>query len=151
MPSTPVHPDSQEEIECSGTQQASRHSFCGAAPATRGDMAHRKSFKRRGKQHVTDIQNMPPGTRIHIETQACNLLAEEGLTPEEGNIEANERVFAIVMGPEHSVEFVPKDLVSRRLDTFLKAKMKKGGNDNSSMLTGQLPKDHSMGALNHYN
>ncbi|KAI0494556.1 hypothetical protein KFK09_024694 [Dendrobium nobile] len=35
-------------------------------------------------------------------TQACNLLAEEGLTPEEGNIEANERVFSIVMGPEHS-------------------------------------------------
>ncbi|KAH0435520.1 hypothetical protein IEQ34_026601 [Dendrobium chrysotoxum] len=34
--------------------------------------------------------------------QACNLLAEEGLTPEDGNIEANERVFTIVMGPEHS-------------------------------------------------
>ncbi|KAH0464564.1 hypothetical protein IEQ34_007350 [Dendrobium chrysotoxum] len=37
-----------------------------------------------------------------VETQACNLLAEEGLTPEDGNIEANERVFTIVMGPEHS-------------------------------------------------
>ncbi|KAH0461281.1 hypothetical protein IEQ34_008856 [Dendrobium chrysotoxum] len=35
-------------------------------------------------------------------TQTCNLLAEEGLTPEEGNIEANERVFTIVIGPEHS-------------------------------------------------
>ncbi|KAH0449946.1 hypothetical protein IEQ34_020638 [Dendrobium chrysotoxum] len=35
-------------------------------------------------------------------TQACNLLVEEGLTPEDGNIEANERVFSIVMGPEHS-------------------------------------------------
>ncbi|KAH0464429.1 hypothetical protein IEQ34_007215 [Dendrobium chrysotoxum] len=35
-------------------------------------------------------------------TQACKLLAEEGLTPEDDNIEANERVFAIVMGPEHS-------------------------------------------------
>ncbi|KAH0470534.1 hypothetical protein IEQ34_000257 [Dendrobium chrysotoxum] len=34
--------------------------------------------------------------------QACKLLAEEGLTPEDDNIEANERVFAIVMGPEHS-------------------------------------------------
>ncbi|KAH0450353.1 hypothetical protein IEQ34_021045 [Dendrobium chrysotoxum] len=35
-------------------------------------------------------------------TQVCNLLAEEGLTPKDGNIEANERVFSIVMGPEHS-------------------------------------------------
>ncbi|KAH0468197.1 hypothetical protein IEQ34_003230 [Dendrobium chrysotoxum] len=43
--------------------------------------------------------------------QACNLLAEEGLTPEDGNIEANEIVFVIVMGPEYSSQ---------------------GGNDNSS-------------------
>ncbi|KAL0926768.1 hypothetical protein M5K25_003018 [Dendrobium thyrsiflorum] len=34
--------------------------------------------------------------------QAWYLLAEEVLTPEDGNIEANERVFSIVMGPEHS-------------------------------------------------
>ncbi|KAH0448416.1 hypothetical protein IEQ34_022216 [Dendrobium chrysotoxum] len=34
--------------------------------------------------------------------QACELLAEDGLTPEDGNVEANERVFNIVMGPEHS-------------------------------------------------
>ncbi|KAH0465519.1 hypothetical protein IEQ34_005622 [Dendrobium chrysotoxum] len=33
--------------------------------------------------------------------QAYELLAEDGLTPEDGNVEANERVFNIVMGPEH--------------------------------------------------
>ncbi|KAH0449452.1 hypothetical protein IEQ34_020144 [Dendrobium chrysotoxum] len=36
------------------------------------------------------------------QTQTCKLLTEEGLTPEDDNIEANKRVFAIVMGPEHS-------------------------------------------------
>ncbi|KAI0501991.1 hypothetical protein KFK09_016936 [Dendrobium nobile] len=226
-PSTSVHPDSQEEIECSGTQQASQHSFGGAAPATQEGIwlvdEQGNPSRRRGRTTCADIQNMPPGTRIHIEVnennipcnipestllgtylgvvardpvlapisfpdwrnkgmepykkkmlaeveskfefpghirhwilqslgvkwrnhkttlkaehwdsrpiqeiletvpagvdqlqwcqlvnkwskpedqaQACNLLAQEGLTPEEGNIEANERVFAIVMGPEHS-------------------------------------------------
>ncbi|KAL0909142.1 hypothetical protein M5K25_023674 [Dendrobium thyrsiflorum] len=33
--------------------------------------------------------------------QACELLAVDGLTPEDGNVEANERVFSMVMGPEH--------------------------------------------------
>ncbi|KAI0498933.1 hypothetical protein KFK09_019831 [Dendrobium nobile] len=33
--------------------------------------------------------------------QACELLAKDGLTPEDGNAEANERVFSKVMGPEH--------------------------------------------------
>ncbi|KAI0522516.1 hypothetical protein KFK09_004895 [Dendrobium nobile] len=33
--------------------------------------------------------------------QACELLAKDGLTPEDGNTEANERVFSMVMGPEH--------------------------------------------------
>ncbi|KAI0513461.1 hypothetical protein KFK09_009482 [Dendrobium nobile] len=257
-PSTPVHPDSQEEIECNGTQQASQHSFGGAAPAPQEGVwlvdEQGNPLRRRGRTTCADIQNMPPGTRIHIEVnennipcnipeltllgtylgvvardpvlapisfpdwrnkgmepykkkmlaeveaehwdsrpieeiletvpagvdqlqwcqlvnkwskpedqeraaknsanakkqtcphtmgrvssvrrqketsitdrlqlwkinrmhkdgtrssddamqrwaQACNLLAQEGLTPEEGNIEANERVFAIVMGPEHS-------------------------------------------------
>ncbi|KAH0467785.1 hypothetical protein IEQ34_002818 [Dendrobium chrysotoxum] len=32
---------------------------------------------------------------------ACNLLTEEGLTPEDGNIKDNESVFSIFMGPEH--------------------------------------------------
>ncbi|KAH0450409.1 hypothetical protein IEQ34_021101 [Dendrobium chrysotoxum] len=33
--------------------------------------------------------------------QACELLAEDGLTPEDGNVEANDRVFSIVMGLEY--------------------------------------------------
>ncbi|KAI0510959.1 hypothetical protein KFK09_011575 [Dendrobium nobile] len=33
--------------------------------------------------------------------QAYDLLAVDGLTPEDGNLEANERVFSMVMGPEH--------------------------------------------------
>ncbi|PKU86344.1 hypothetical protein MA16_Dca002175 [Dendrobium catenatum] len=33
--------------------------------------------------------------------QACELLAKDGLTPEDGNVEANERVFGMVMEPEH--------------------------------------------------
>ncbi|XP_028554705.1 uncharacterized protein LOC114580658 [Dendrobium catenatum] len=33
--------------------------------------------------------------------QACELLAKDELTPEDGNVEANERVFSMVMGPEH--------------------------------------------------
>ncbi|KAH0470914.1 hypothetical protein IEQ34_000637 [Dendrobium chrysotoxum] len=36
-----------------------------------------------------------------VEMLACNLLAEEGLTPKDGNTKANERVFTIVMGPKH--------------------------------------------------
>ncbi|KAI0513557.1 hypothetical protein KFK09_009582 [Dendrobium nobile] len=32
---------------------------------------------------------------------ACEMLAEEGLTLEDGNFEANEKVFKIIMGPEH--------------------------------------------------
>ncbi|KAI0496688.1 hypothetical protein KFK09_023012 [Dendrobium nobile] len=33
--------------------------------------------------------------------QACELFAKDGLTPEDGNVEANERVFSMVMEPEH--------------------------------------------------
>ncbi|KAI0507618.1 hypothetical protein KFK09_013744 [Dendrobium nobile] len=29
------------------------------------------------------------------------MLVEEGLTPEDGNFEANEKVFKAIMGPEH--------------------------------------------------
>ncbi|KAI0488352.1 hypothetical protein KFK09_028181 [Dendrobium nobile] len=32
---------------------------------------------------------------------ACEMLGEEGLTLEDGNFEANEKVFKIIMGPEH--------------------------------------------------
>ncbi|KAI0488583.1 hypothetical protein KFK09_028421 [Dendrobium nobile] len=33
--------------------------------------------------------------------QACELLPKDGLTPEDGNAEANERVFSMVMELEH--------------------------------------------------
>ncbi|XP_028555894.1 uncharacterized protein LOC110111697 [Dendrobium catenatum] len=33
--------------------------------------------------------------------RASEMLAEEGLTPEDGNFEANEKVFKTIMGPEH--------------------------------------------------
>ncbi|KAH0455836.1 hypothetical protein IEQ34_015868 [Dendrobium chrysotoxum] len=32
--------------------------------------------------------------------QDCDLLTEEGLTPEDGNVESSERVFSMIMGPE---------------------------------------------------
>ncbi|KAH0468005.1 hypothetical protein IEQ34_003038 [Dendrobium chrysotoxum] len=95
-PSTPVHPDSQEEIECSGSQQTSRHSFCGTDPAPEEGvwlideqgpiiLIHACSFilnhvdeqgnpiRRRGRTTCADIQNMPPGTRIHIEVNENNI------------------------------------------------------------------------------
>ncbi|KAH0459537.1 hypothetical protein IEQ34_012351 [Dendrobium chrysotoxum] len=224
-PSTPVHPDSQEEIECSESQQTSRHSFCGAAPTPEegvwliafpdwrnkgmepfkkkmlakveskfefpGQIRHwilqslgvkwrnykttlkaehwdsrpieeileavpagvdqmqwcqlvnqwskpkdkeraAKSFanamkqtcphtmgrvssvRRQKEMSIKDRLQLWKINRMHKDgtwssedamqrwAQACNLLAEEGLTPEDGNIEANERVFTVVMGPEHS-------------------------------------------------
>ncbi|KAI0522691.1 hypothetical protein KFK09_005076 [Dendrobium nobile] len=264
MPSTPVHPDSQEEIECSGTQQASRHSFCGAAPASQEGIwlidEQGNPLRRRGKTTCADIQNMPPGTRIHIEvnennvpcnitesillgtylgvvardpvlapiafsdwrnkgmepfkkkmlaevefpghirhwilqslgvkwrnykttlkaehwdsrpieeileavpagvdqmqwcqlvnkwskpedqTQACNLLAEEGLTPEEGNIEANERVFAIVMGPEHSGRVRTQGFGVTPTRYFPQSKNEEGSGSGSSF--GQIASLREVG------
>ncbi|KAH0460663.1 hypothetical protein IEQ34_011326 [Dendrobium chrysotoxum] len=201
-PSTPVHPDSQEEIECSGSQHTSRHSFCGTDPAPEEGMSKEILSGVGGEQHVLIyricrqehnsyidpmlapiafpdwrnkgmepfkkkmlaeveskfefpghirhwilqslgvkwrnykttlkaehwdsrpieeiLETVPAGVDQTKElqkillmrrnklvltqwvTQACKLLAEEGLTPKDDNIEANERVFAIVMGPEHS-------------------------------------------------
>ncbi|KAH0450786.1 hypothetical protein IEQ34_021478 [Dendrobium chrysotoxum] len=72
---------------------------------------------------------MVPG---HLRTQACKLLAEEGLTPEDDNIEANERVFAIVMGPEHSGRVRTQGLVSHRLDYFPQSKSEEGGGSGSN-------------------
>ncbi|KAH0459213.1 hypothetical protein IEQ34_012027 [Dendrobium chrysotoxum] len=82
IPSTPVHPDSQEEIECSGSQQTSRHSFCGTDPAPEEGIwlidDQENPIRRRGRTTCADIQNMPPGTRIHIEVNKnnipCNIL-----------------------------------------------------------------------------
>ncbi|KAH0469463.1 hypothetical protein IEQ34_001021 [Dendrobium chrysotoxum] len=76
-PSTPVHPDSQEEIECSGSQQTSRHSFCGTDPAPEEGVwlidEQGNPIRRRGRTTCADIQNMPPGTRIHIEVNENNI------------------------------------------------------------------------------
>ncbi|KAH0454525.1 hypothetical protein IEQ34_016449 [Dendrobium chrysotoxum] len=91
-PSTPVHPDSQEEIECSGSQQTSRHSFCGTVTASEEGMSNDLSYlfmlihfilnyvdeqenpiRRRGRTTCADIQNMPPETRIHIEVNENNI------------------------------------------------------------------------------
>ncbi|PKU70511.1 hypothetical protein MA16_Dca026111 [Dendrobium catenatum] len=38
-----------------------------------------------------------PQDKLH----AYEMLAEEGLTPEDGNFEANEKIFKTIMGPEH--------------------------------------------------
>ncbi|KAI0525126.1 hypothetical protein KFK09_004517 [Dendrobium nobile] len=77
-------------------------------------MGRVSSVRRQKETSITDRLQLWKINRMHKDgtwssedamqrwTQACKLLAQEGLTPEEGNIEANERVFAIVMGPEHS-------------------------------------------------
>ncbi|KAH0456201.1 hypothetical protein IEQ34_014108 [Dendrobium chrysotoxum] len=260
-PSTPVHPDSQEEIECSRTQQTPRQSFCCEAPAPEEGVwlidEQGNPIRRRGRTTCADIQNMPPGTRIHIEvnennipcnipesillgtylgvvardpvlapiafpdwrnkgmepfkkkmlaeveskfefpghichwilqslgvkwrnykttlkaehwdsrpiekimenvphgvdqmqwcqlvtqwskpedqTQACNLLAEEGLTPEDGNIEANERVFTIVMGPEHSGRVRTQGFGVTPTRYFPQSKSEEGGGSGSNF--GQM-------------
>ncbi|KAH0466425.1 hypothetical protein IEQ34_003663 [Dendrobium chrysotoxum] len=151
-PSTLVHPDSQEEIECSGSQQTSRHSFCGTDPAPEegvwligsylGVVARDpmlapiafpdwrnkgiEPFKKKilaeveaehwdsrpieeiletvlaGVNQMQWCQLVNQWSKPEDQTQACKLLAKEGLTPKDDNIEANEIVFAIVMGPEHS-------------------------------------------------
>ncbi|KAH0467505.1 hypothetical protein IEQ34_004743 [Dendrobium chrysotoxum] len=76
-PSTPVHPDSQEEIECSRTQQTPHQSFCSEAPALEEGVwlidEQGNPIRRRGRTTCADIQNMPPGTRIHIEVNENNI------------------------------------------------------------------------------
>ncbi|KAH0449364.1 hypothetical protein IEQ34_020056 [Dendrobium chrysotoxum] len=45
-----------------------------------------------------------PLNEVNMEEEkahACKMLAKEGLTPEDGNLEANERVFKAIMGPEY--------------------------------------------------
>ncbi|KAH0464498.1 hypothetical protein IEQ34_007284 [Dendrobium chrysotoxum] len=254
-PSTLVHPDSQEEIECSRTQQTPRQSFYSEAPAPEEGVwlidEQGNPIRRRGRTTCADIQNMPPGTRIHIEVnennipcnipesillgtylgvvardpvlapiafpdwrnkgmepfkkkmlaeveekaaknsanakkqtfphtmgrvssvrrqkettdcnyeksiectkmgpghlkmlcndgyiyimQTCNLLAEEGLTPEDENIEANERVFTIVMGPEHSGRVRTQGFGVTPIRYFPQSKNEEGGGSGSNF--GQM-------------
>ncbi|KAH0467501.1 hypothetical protein IEQ34_004739 [Dendrobium chrysotoxum] len=68
--------------------------------------------------------------------QACNLLAEEGLTPEDGNIEANERVFTIVMGPEHSGRVRTQGFGVMSTRYFPHSKNEEGGGSGSNF--GQI-------------
>ncbi|KAH0453883.1 hypothetical protein IEQ34_018207 [Dendrobium chrysotoxum] len=249
-PSTPVHPDSPEEIECSGSQQTSRHSFCGTAPAPEegrnkgmepfkkkmlaeveskfeypGHICHWilqslgvkwRNYKTTLKAEHWDsrpieeiLETVPAGVdqtqwcqlvnqwskpkdqeraaknsanakkqtcphtmgrvssvrrqketsikdrlqlwkinRMHKDgtwssedviqqwTQACKLLAEEGLTPEDGNIEANERVFAIVMGPEHSGRVRTQGFGVTPTRFFPQSKTEEGGGSGSNF--GQI-------------
>ncbi|KAH0451165.1 hypothetical protein IEQ34_018464 [Dendrobium chrysotoxum] len=68
--------------------------------------------------------------------QACNLLAEEGLTPEDGNIEANERVFTIVMGPKHSGRVRTQGFGVTPTRYFPHSKNEEGGGSGSNF--GQI-------------
>ncbi|KAL0908793.1 hypothetical protein M5K25_023302 [Dendrobium thyrsiflorum] len=76
-PSTPVHPDSQEENESSRSQQPARPSFCGQAPAPEEGIwlidKQGNPIRRRGRTTCADIQSMPQGTRIHIEVNENNI------------------------------------------------------------------------------
>ncbi|KAH0462902.1 hypothetical protein IEQ34_007484 [Dendrobium chrysotoxum] len=218
-PSTPVHLDSQEEIECSMTQQTPRQSFCSEAPAPeegvwlideQGNPIRRtylgvvardpvlapiafpdwrnkgmEPFKKKMLAEVESKFEFPGHIRHWIlqslgvkwrnykttlkaehwdsrpieeimenildgvyqmqwcqlvtqwskpedQTQACNLLAEEGLTPEDGNIEANERVFTIVMGPEHLVRVRTQGFGVTPTRYFPQSKSEEGGGSGSN-------------------
>ncbi|KAH0452712.1 hypothetical protein IEQ34_020011 [Dendrobium chrysotoxum] len=81
-PSTPIHPDStceqtQEENECSGTQQSSRHSHCEQTQTPNDGIwlidEQGVSVRRRGRTTCIDIQNVSPGTRVHIEVNENNV------------------------------------------------------------------------------
>ncbi|KAH0457919.1 hypothetical protein IEQ34_013234 [Dendrobium chrysotoxum] len=69
-------------------------------------------------------------------TQACELLAEEGLTPEDDNIEANERVFAIVIGPEYSGRVRTQGFGVTPTRFFPQSKSEEGGGSGSNF--GQI-------------
>ncbi|KAI0497683.1 hypothetical protein KFK09_020916 [Dendrobium nobile] len=85
-PSTPIHLDStceqsQEENECSGTQQSPRHSTCEQIQTPNDGILlivlctdeQGVPVRRRGRTTCIDIQNMPPGTRVHIEVNENNV------------------------------------------------------------------------------
>ncbi|KAH0461250.1 hypothetical protein IEQ34_008825 [Dendrobium chrysotoxum] len=66
------------------------------------------------------------------QTQACNLLAKEGLTPEDENIKANERVFTIVMGPEHSGQVHTQGFSVKQTIYFSQSKSEEGSGSGSN-------------------
>ncbi|KAH0467247.1 hypothetical protein IEQ34_004485 [Dendrobium chrysotoxum] len=69
-------------------------------------------------------------------THACNLLTEEGLTPEDGNIEANERVFTIIIGPEHSGQVQTQGFGVTLTRYFPQNKSEEGGGSGNNF--GQM-------------
>ncbi|KAL0921140.1 hypothetical protein M5K25_008184 [Dendrobium thyrsiflorum] len=80
--STPIHPDStseqtQEENQCSGTQQSPRHSTCEQIQSPNDGILlideQGVPVRRRGRTTCFDIQNMPPGTRVFIEVNENNV------------------------------------------------------------------------------
>ncbi|KAH0456362.1 hypothetical protein IEQ34_014269 [Dendrobium chrysotoxum] len=79
-----------------------------------------------------------------VEMRACNLIAKEGLTPEEGNIEANERVFSIVMGPEHSGQSTAR----ARIEQWSRVMRKSDGNEGPS--SHDAPKGFLIKTLQYY-
>ncbi|PKU76801.1 hypothetical protein MA16_Dca001407 [Dendrobium catenatum] len=76
-PTTPVHPDSQEELEDSRTNETASHSFCSAALAPEEGVwlidERGNPIRRRGRTTCADIQNMSSETRIHIELNENNI------------------------------------------------------------------------------
>ncbi|KAH0456145.1 hypothetical protein IEQ34_014052 [Dendrobium chrysotoxum] len=81
-PSTTIHlystcDQSQEEHECSGTQQSPRHSTCEQIHTPNDGILlineQGLPVHCRGRTTCIDIQNMPPGTRVHIEVNENNV------------------------------------------------------------------------------
>ncbi|KAH0461245.1 hypothetical protein IEQ34_008820 [Dendrobium chrysotoxum] len=111
-------------------------------------MGHVSSIRRQKETSINDILQLwkinrmyKDGTwssedTMHRWTQACNLLAEEGLTPEDGNIEANERVFTIVMGPEHSGGVRTQGFGVTSTRCFPQSKSEEGGGSDNNF--GQI-------------
>ncbi|KAH0454305.1 hypothetical protein IEQ34_016229 [Dendrobium chrysotoxum] len=102
----------------------------------------RRQRPKSGRPPVSTSSGSPARHRSWIKkacafkTQACKLLAEEGLTPEDGNIEANERVFAIVMGPEHSGRVRTQGFGVTPIRFFPQSKTEEGGGSGSNF--GQI-------------
>ncbi|KAL0926383.1 hypothetical protein M5K25_002607 [Dendrobium thyrsiflorum] len=111
-------------------------------------MGRVSSIRRQKKTSIKDRLQLWKINRMHKDgtwssedamqrwTQACNLLSEEGLTPEEGNIEANERVFTIVMGPEHTGRVRTQGFGVTPTRYFPQSKSEEGGGSGSNF--GQI-------------
>ncbi|KAL0915559.1 hypothetical protein M5K25_015985 [Dendrobium thyrsiflorum] len=84
--------------------------------------------------NVSGMQ-LPEWTKREDQTlvsRACNLLSEEGLTPEDGNIEANEGVFTIVMGPKHAGRVRTQGFGVTPTRYFPQSKSEEGGGSGSN-------------------